>query len=293
MSVLAAISAGANALGAVGSTVGAFMNYNAEKNNLAWQKSAYKDAKNREDTAVQRRAADLEAAGLSKTLAAGSAATTMAPIRTEAPQIDTTAATAGFRGISEAAQNYIAITAQKAQIDKTVQENKLLRLQQDKQELENAFMTQANPLNLQGIKQEIEFARLANPQRLARLAAENEGIGLENKNRQLDSRLKLLGIDRATVDLVGAKITNEAKTLGLDQQRQDIIAKQLAIETAQLNLDNAKYDTEWYHKLNLPKDFQFGPVSREAAVAAHGIEKGVENTYKRAMGSTFENMFRR
>ena len=41
----------------------------------------------REDTAVQRRAKDLEAAGLSKTLAAGSAAQTSAPINVSAPNI--------------------------------------------------------------------------------------------------------------------------------------------------------------------------------------------------------------
>lgn len=42
--------------------------------NLFGRKKRLKDAQAREDTAVQRRAADLEAAGLSKTLAAGSGA---------------------------------------------------------------------------------------------------------------------------------------------------------------------------------------------------------------------------
>lgn len=41
----------------------------------------------REDNAVQRRVADLKAAGLSPTLAAGSAAGVSAPIRVEAPRI--------------------------------------------------------------------------------------------------------------------------------------------------------------------------------------------------------------
>lgn len=59
----------------------------------------------REDTAVQRRAADLEAAGLSKTLAAGSAATTSV---TSSPQMagngfmDAIAAVANIQGIKNA-----------------------------------------------------------------------------------------------------------------------------------------------------------------------------------------------
>lgn len=45
-----------------------------QKDTLAYQKDLQKQLFEREDNAVQRRAADLEAAGLSKTLAAGSAA---------------------------------------------------------------------------------------------------------------------------------------------------------------------------------------------------------------------------
>jgi hypothetical protein len=65
----------------------AMKNYNLQKNQMMWnreqtewEKAKYSEALMREDTAVQRRTADLQAAGINPLLAAGQAATTMAPI---------------------------------------------------------------------------------------------------------------------------------------------------------------------------------------------------------------------
>lgn len=70
------------------SGITSYLNYSQQADLMDWQKQAQYTTWNREDNAVQRRVADLKAAGLSPTLAAGSAATTSAPVRPNAPQID-------------------------------------------------------------------------------------------------------------------------------------------------------------------------------------------------------------
>ena len=62
------------------------LNYQMQKDELAYQKDLQKIMFAREDNAVQRRVADLKSAGLSPTLAAGSSANAGPAISTSAPQ---------------------------------------------------------------------------------------------------------------------------------------------------------------------------------------------------------------
>lgn len=273
----AMLGAAGNILGGVAGLAGAGLNFASQQDNLAYQKWAQTHSWAREDTAVQRRAADLQAAGLSKTLAAGSAAQTMAPIRTDAPQVNTESLQKGFGSMADAAQTYMSLTAQKAQIDKTTEENKLLRLQQEKQSLENAFMASSNPQSLRLREQEIGFNEAANPKKLLQMDEQNKGIDLDNKNKALDSALKSLGISQGQLDLVKTRLENDLRQLDITGKSKDIIAKQIAIDMSKLDLENAQYDTNWFHRYSMPKGFNFGVGSNQAVTVTGLIESIVKN----------------
>lgn len=97
------------------------------KANLAMQQEQQKYERDmlqrsweREDTAVQRRTADLRASGLSPTLAAGSAASSSPPIKSQAPKEEYT---------PTRAQLVMDAIRQRADVSKTLLENEVVKAQ--------------------------------------------------------------------------------------------------------------------------------------------------------------------
>lgn len=105
-------------------------NYDQQKKILDWNKKTQKNIWAREDNAVLRRVLDLRRAGLSPTLAAGSAASAGPAVSVNAPQYDSP------NSMSGVALRYLSAVSMKEQIDKTVTENRYIQMQREKAEAE-------------------------------------------------------------------------------------------------------------------------------------------------------------
>ena len=141
---------GINAAASLGNT---YLQYK----NLEYQKDVQNKIFSREDNSVQRRVADLKAAGLSPVLAAGQGAAAGAPIKTEAPQFETNQLSNALNAMQM--QNYEKqMQAIDADISKThaeqkyiEQQNRKTSLEADKQRMDNQYQEKTGiPANASG-----------------------------------------------------------------------------------------------------------------------------------------------
>lgn len=112
-------------------------NFIQQKQNYDLQKRSYETSLAREDTAVQRRMADVINAGLSPTLAAGNAATTQSGFSASAPQI------------SDIGSKTMAMMTQNLSLDQTRAQTDMINAQKDGQLLDNQYKATRNQYQTQ------------------------------------------------------------------------------------------------------------------------------------------------
>lgn len=125
MSILAGVLGASAGLGVISGAYSAYKNYQSQSENLGWQKKAQKIIWTREDNAARRRVADLRAAGLSPTLAAGDTARAGQVVQTNPPQVDTS-------GMNNALSNAMQLMKMQADISLTEAQKKLMVAQTSK-----------------------------------------------------------------------------------------------------------------------------------------------------------------
>jgi len=271
MSILDAITGVASAGTGIANTVLGFKNYN-------YMKDMQQEAWSREDTAVQRRMADLQAAGLSKTLAAGSGASTSGPIRLDAPQISEGIAESIPKAISQAAA-VTQMMRQRKEIDQTAAQTKLLEKQADKAQAEIDFMRENNP-------QRVTAADLENQKNaglvknvIKNLELDVQRKGWEQTLQSANSRLKNAQVSDAEWKNTLQMLRQEREFNAFSVEKQNLIAKQVAIDRARIGVQDSQRNLEIYKDTGAPSNQALGQFFNLGSAGAQAL-KGLFNSFK-------------
>lgn len=222
-------------------------NYALQKDTFDWQKEMQGRTWEREDNAVQRRASDLENAGLSKTLAAGSAASASGPIQLQTPEMRQEnpykTQAEGLRRSSESIAGAMNAIQMSANINQTQKATELMDAQKNKTDAETAFMNDINPLRTDAqriqnsINEKVDYYK--RQQEMAQLNQRWSDSERQISQTQLNNQrreIEWYGIQRAELEVIRQQIENDTAELNLSNREIDYLRNQVALDLARHNL---------------------------------------------------------
>jgi hypothetical protein len=230
-------------------------NRRSEEENQQYQRSMNALALNREDNAVQRRAADMAAAGINPIMAAGSPAQSMAPVSSTAPRSE-----ASQMEKSDFLGSVIA-GAQLKQMDadykRTLmetkmksQEIKLAKRDSERKDVELGIaqtrsqeQSKMFPYQIDSIKNDI-----------AMFEHQVRSMGYENALRDVNARLAEAHISGAQLDNARKKLENTGINTRLSAEYYDMLIKEVALDLARLNFKERRRNIGIYSEAHLPSD---------------------------------------
>lgn len=255
--ILGAVGAGSSIISSIGGWFQAAKNAKAEENLLNWQKEAYADNKawqqqmaqtmmSREDSSVRRRVADLRQAGLSPTLAAGSAAQAQqvqAPVQPSgmrAPQINVPE----WSLPAQQAMAALSLMQMKKDIDKTDAQIKA-------QQIQNDFATQINPIKVSDATIDVY---VKNSIKDLHARSMNQDI----INKQWEAKVKQTGIASSELQQDYQRVKNQLQVShDVPAAQMDLIAKDVSLRLLKLKHEEGEYNYSLYRLAGTPTTQQW------------------------------------
>lgn len=218
--------------------------------------------RDREDNAVQRRVLDLQAAGLSPTLAAGSAASA-SQVQALPPSPKT--------NIQQNLSQAMAIMGQHIQNQKTAEDVKLAQAQQSALNVETQFKERMMPTQEAMLQEQLQNQRInnalaetLNPYRIQQAMKQVEGLDISNTNASLETQQKRL--DQSITRLNINRQTMENNILRIEenfQKQQGMNQRQARLAAVTLTNEAIKREN-WFREREEKVRDQYGPLNQES-----------------------------